>query len=81
MTQRFPGPTTASSAGTDSVPYAMAATAPAPPTANSRVAPASAHAAMTASEGSPDGPGGEHTTTSPTPASRAGTTPMRTLDG
>ena len=81
VTQRFPGPTTASTAGTDAVPNASAATAPAPPTAKSRSAPAMAHAASTAAGGSPSGPGGEHTTTSVTPAARAGTTPMSTDDG
>jgi hypothetical protein len=35
-----------------------------------------AAAASTTALGSPSGPGGEHTTTSSTPATLAGTTPM-----
>src|SRR5690606_9060115 len=81
VTYALPGPTTLSTRGTLWVPSAMAATAPAPPTANTRSAPASAQAASTAAGGRPSGPGGEHTTTSPTPATRAGTTPISTLLG
>jgi hypothetical protein len=70
-----------SARGTDAVPYARAPMAAAPPTANRRSAPPTAHAAITIGDGSPSGPGGDATTTSPTPATRAGTTPMSTLLG
>src|SRR5262245_50953438 len=75
VTYTLPGPTILSTRGTDSVPSAIAAIAPAPPTAKTRRAPPIAQAASTVAGGSPFGPGGEHTMTSLTPATPAGTTP------
>src|SRR6185312_9374490 len=79
-TYALPGPTMRSTGGMVSVPYAIAAMAPAPPTANTRSTFAIAAAARTSGEGSRPR-GGEHNTTSPTPAARAGMAPMRTLLG
>ena len=56
---------------------AMAAIAPAPPSAKTRSTPAKAAAANTTGDGRPSGPGGEQTITSPTPATRAGIAPIR----
>ncbi len=81
FTQRPPGPTIRSTAGTDSVPHVMAATAWAPPAANTASTPARAAAASTGGAGSPSAPGGEHTITSRQPASRAGTAAMSRLEG
>ena len=75
-TYAFPGPTMRSTRGTEAVPSAMAATAPAPPIAKTRSTFASAAAASTTGDGRPDAPGGEQTTISPTPATRAGIAPM-----
>src|SRR5439155_6680423 len=80
-TYTLPGPTTMSTAGIDSVPYAIAAMACAPPTRYTASTPAIAAAASTTSGTRPPGPGGTHSTTSPTPATRAGTAVMRTVDG
>ena len=80
-TYAFPGPTMRSTRGTLSVPYAIAATAPAPPNAKTRSTFASAAAASTTGAGSPSSPGGEQRTISPTPATRAVTTPMITVLG
>ena len=81
-TYALPGPTIRSTRGTLAVPYASAAIAPAPPSAKTRSAFASAAAASTTLAGRPeDRSGGEQTTTSPTPTTRAGTTPMNTLLG
>jgi len=75
-TYAFPGPTILSTRGTVSVPYAIAATACAPPITNTRSTPAIRAAAIV----SGDGPG-VVMTISLTPATRAGTAVMTTVDG
>ena len=79
-TYALPGPTITSTARIDSVPYASAAIACAPPTRYSSSTPASAAAARTVSSTVPSARGGEHTTTSGTPATRAGIAVMSTDD-
>src|SRR6185437_15405801 len=79
-TYAFPGPTIRSTRGIDSVPYAIAAIAPAPPAANTRSTGAIAAAASTSGDG-PVSRAGEQRTISPTPAAGAGTAPIRTLLG
>src|SRR5690606_11791403 len=81
VTQAFPGPTIFSTGSSDSVPYARAAIAWAPPMAHTSVAPARRHAASITSGTVPSGASGEATTISSTPATRAGTTVMTTVDG
>ena len=81
VTYTFPGPTILSTGGTVSVPYAMAATACAPPALTTRSAPARCAANSTAGRTEPSGPGGVHSTTRSTPATRAGTTVMHTVEG
>src|SRR6187549_858713 len=66
-THRLPGPTILSTRGTDSVPYASAAIACAPPSLNSLETPASIAAAITTGSGR-----GHTATTSRTPAATAG---------
>src|SRR6186713_141166 len=80
-TYAFPGPTMQSTRGMVAVPYAIAAIAPAPPTANTRSAFESSAAASVTAAGRPFGAGGEQMITSLTPATRAGIAPMRTLLG
>src|SRR5437764_1051469 len=58
----------------------MAATAWAPPTRYTSSTPARAAAARMPSLTVPSGPGGEQSTTSPTPATRAGMAVISTLD-
>src|SRR3990172_9351518 len=76
----FPGPTILSTLGIEEVPYAMAATACAPPTLNTASAPAISAATRTYGFTSPPGVG-EQTITSFTPATFAGMTFIRTDDG
>ena len=77
----FPGPTMTSTGGTDSVPYARAAIACAPPIAYTSSTPAAAHAASVAGWTAPSDAGGTHTATDPTPAIFAGSAVIRTVDG
>ncbi len=70
-----------STASIDSVPKAMAAMAWAPPTRYTSSTPASAAAAREASSMRPSAAGGTHSTTRPTPATRAGTTHISTVEG
>ena len=70
-----------STGGTDSVPYAIAPIACAPPMRYTTSTPAIAVAASTTSGTRPSRSGGTHTTTSSTPATLAGTAVMRTVDG
>ena len=81
VTYTFPGPAITSTRGTLSVPYAIAATACAPPAFTTSSAPARDAANNTAGGTDPSGDGGVHTTTRSTPATRAGTTVMHTVDG
>ena len=81
VTKALPGPKILSTRRTDSVPYAMAAIACAPPTAWTSVTPASPAAASTAGAICPSRCGGEHMTISSQPARRAGMASMRTDDG
>ena len=74
-THSDPGPTITSTFGIDSVPYASAATAWAPVTAKYASAPHSSAAATITGCGAPT------TYTSSTPAARAVTTPITTVDG
>ncbi len=80
-TYRLPGPTMTSTASIDSVPKAMAAMAWAPPTRYTSSTPANAAAASEASSMRPSAAGGTHSATRLTPATRAGTAHMRTVDG
>ncbi len=80
-TYRLPGPTTTSTRPTVSVPYASAAIACAPPIRYTRSTPHNRHAPRIVRSISPSAPGGEHTTTSSTPAARAVTTPITTVLG
>src|SRR5206468_12474546 len=81
VTWTFPGPTIRSTDGIDSVPYAIAATAWAPPLLATSVAPARVAAYSTAAWTVPSRCGGVHTTISSTPATTAGTTVIATVDG
>ena len=81
VTYTLPGPTIRSTAWIDAVPNASAATAWAPPTFATAVAPARAAAYSTAGWIEPSGDGGVQTTTPSTPATTAGTTVMATEDG
>ncbi len=81
VTYTLPGPTMRSTAGMDSVPNARAATAWAPPTFATVVAPARAAAYSTAGWIEPSCDGGVQTTMPSTPATTAGTTVMATEDG
>ena len=76
VTHWLPGPATTSQRGIGATPYAIAATAWAPPAASKLFAPAAAAAANVSREGS-----GDATQTSLTPAARAVTAVMRTEDG
>ena len=69
-----------STRGTVSVPYAMAAIACAPPTRNTRSTPISRAAASTDRLTAPSLPGGVQMTSSLTPATRAGTEFMITVE-
>src|SRR5438067_8221994 len=80
-THALPGPTMTPAAATLSVPYAMAPIACTPPMRYTASTPASAAAASVSAATAPSLPGGTHRTTSPTPATRAGTAVMRTVDG
>src|SRR6478672_12876942 len=81
VTYTLPGPTIRSTDGIDSVPYAIAATAWAPPVLATSVAPARFAAYRTAAWIDPSRWGGVHTTISSTPATLAGTTVIATVDG
>ena len=70
-----------STAGTESVPYASAAIACAPPTFTTRVAPERTAAYSTDPWTEPSAEGGVATTISSTPATTAGTTVIATLEG
>ena len=80
VTKTLPGPHTRSTFGTDSVPYAMAATACAPPMPNTRLTPARSAATSIAGSGRPFAPGGVQTITSSTPATRAGMVVISTVE-
>jgi hypothetical protein len=80
-TYRLPGPTIFSTAGMVSVPYAIAATACAPPTLNTRCTPASRAATSTEAGMLPSCCGGVQRIISSTPATRAGTAFMITVLG
>src|SRR4051794_7893526 len=80
-TYTLPGPTMTSTGRIVSVPYAIAATAWAPPMASTVSTPAIAAAARTSSGTVPSRRGGTHSTTSGTPATRAGIAVMSTVDG
>jgi hypothetical protein len=80
-TYAFPGPTMRSTRGTDWVPSAIAAIAPAPPSAKTRSTPAIAAAASTTAAGAPSACGGDARITSPTRATRAGMAAISTLLG
>jgi hypothetical protein len=75
-TYALPGPTILSTRGIDSVPYASAATACAPPIRNSPVTPASSAANITVGSGR-----GQTANTSPTPAVTAGIAVISSDDG
>ena len=77
----FPGPTILSTRRIAAVPYASAATAWAPPTRQPSVTPAIFAAASTAGSTRPSSPGGVTSTISRTPATRAGTAVISTVDG
>ena len=77
----LPGPTILSTFGTDSVPYARAATACAPPIRKILSTPATFAAAMIFGFGVPSFCGGVHIIISSTPAILAGTAFIRTDDG
>jgi len=79
-TQALPGPTILSTAGTDRVPYAIAATAWAPPTLKIRSTPAICAAAARTGL-SPPLPTGLAMTISLTPAILAGMAAMSTVEG
>ena len=81
VTKRFPGPTMVSTARTDSVPYASAAIAWAPPITATSATPSSCAAASTAGWARPSGPGGVATITESTPATWAGMTFISTVLG
>ncbi len=76
VTQRLPGPTMQSTAGTAPAPNASAAMAWAPPTVSTASAPATWAAARVIGAGR-----GEATQTSETPAARAVTAVISTLEG
>src|SRR5207247_2519811 len=76
VTHTLPGPTTTSTAVTVSVPNAIAATACAPPIRYTASTPAIRAAYRTAAGTVPSASGGVHSTTRPTPATRAGTAVM-----
>src|SRR5947209_10091535 len=77
----FPGPATTSTRGIDSVPYAIAAIACAPPARYTVSTWAIAAAARIASGTVPSRRGGVASTTSSTPATRAGMAVISTVDG
>ena len=78
---RVPGPTITSTGATESVPYASAATAWAPPIRYTTSTPHNLQAARVAALAFPSGPGGVATAISVTPATRAGTQHITTDDG
>ncbi len=80
-TYALPGPTITSTGRIVAVPYVIAAIACAPPTRYTSSTPSSSAAARVGAAISPSGPGGAHRTTSCTPATWAGITVMRTVDG
>lgn len=77
----LPGPTILSTRRIVAVPYASAATACAPPTRQPSLTPAIRAAASTAGSTRPPGPGGVTRTISRTPATRAGTAVISTVEG
>ena len=81
VTKTLPGPHSMSTAGTVSVPYAMAAIACAPPMPKTRSTPAMSAATSTDGSGEPLGPGGVTAITSETPAILAGTMVMMAVEG
>ena len=80
-TYALPGPTITSTGATDSVPQASAAIACAPPIRYTSVTPQSTQAARITGCGRPPGPGGAQTAISSTPAARAVTAHITTVDG
>src|SRR5215213_9552616 len=80
-TNALPGPTITSTDCTDSVPNASAAMAWAPPIRYTSVTSHRTHAARITGCALPPGPGGAQTATSRTPATRAVTAPITTVDG
>src|SRR6185437_4419667 len=81
VTHALPGPKTLSTLGTDSVPYAIAAIACAPPTLNTDSMPQSLAATNTAGWARPSRVGGVQSTRRGQPAMRAGTASMTTAEG
>ena len=79
-TYALPGPTMRSTGAIVAVPYAMAATAWAPPTRYTSATPARRAASSTSGFSTPPG-AGTHIATRPTPATRAGTAFISTEDG
>ena len=77
----FPGPTILSARRIVAVPYASAAIAWAPPTRYASVTPAILAAASTAGLTDPSLAGGVTSTISLTPATRAGTAVINTVEG
>ena len=77
----FPGPTILSTRRMVSVPKARAAMAWAPPTRYASVTPAMRAATSTAGSSDLSRAGGDARTMSLTPATRAGTTVISTVDG
>ena len=77
----LPGPQILSTLGTVSVPYAIAAIACAPPILYISVAPAMDAAARMTGAIVPSFLGGVAKTILPTPATEAGMTSIRTVDG
>jgi hypothetical protein len=80
-TYGLPGPAITSTASTDSVPYASAAIACAPPIRYTSVTSHNTQAARITGFACPPGPGGAQTAISSTPAARAVTAPMTTVEG
>jgi hypothetical protein len=81
VTNKFPGPTILSTAGTVAVPNANAAIACAPPMRNIRCTPATTAAARTNGLTEPSRAGGTIMITSRTPATTAGMAVIKTEEG
>ncbi len=81
VTHELPGPKILSTLGTVAVPYAIAATACAPPSLNTWSMPHSRATVSTAGSASPSGRGGVQSTRTRQPASRAGTASMIAVEG
>ena len=80
-TQALPGPNSFSQRGTLAVPRLIAAIACAPPSLKMRAFGAYVAATSTAGSALPSRRGGVHSTTSPQPASSAGTPSISAVDG